>query len=217
MSPGRAGPSGVLGRDQSPSQCDGGTFPARRRRRGLEASLQSAHCTAGRKSHIPRRRHPSGTIVAPSGCRGATAGPWGPPKAPGGTDSPVSLLLLTLWHPGALPGPRGSPTAPLPGLGPRLGAAVPKHGAVNAALPSSSLLSQPHRNSAPGPGCPPAPMGAEPAAPHPAPPAQEHRLWLRRVPGAIPSLFPRASLPPGADLAPSHAAAMCSHPGKAQC
>ena len=77
MSPGWAGPSRVLGRDQFPSQCNGGTFPARRRR-GLEASLHSAHCTVGRKSHIPPPRHTAGTIAhAPSHCRGATAGAWG--------------------------------------------------------------------------------------------------------------------------------------------
>lgn len=99
-----------------------------------------------------------------------------PPRVPGGTDSPFSLPLLALQHPRALPGPRGTPAAPLPGLGPRLGAAVPKHGMVSTALPSPSPLSQPHRNSAPGPGCPPAPVGAEPAAPHPAPPARERRL-----------------------------------------
>lgn len=91
-------------------------------------------------------------------------------------DSPFSLPLLALWHPRALPGPQGTPAAPLPGLGRRLGAAVLKHGTVSTALPSPSPLSQPHRNSAPGPGCPPAPVGAEPAAPHPAPPARERRL-----------------------------------------
>lgn len=141
---------------------DGVTFPMRRRRKGLEASLHDGKEKPRPTASAHGRHHCPCTEWLPR-CHGRSVGPA---RAPGGTDSPLSLPLLALRHPGALPSPRGSPAVP------GLGAAVPKPGAAKAAPPSPSPLSQPHRNSAPGPGRPPAPTGAETAAPHPAPPAR---------------------------------------------
>lgn len=86
--------------------------------------------------------------------------------------------------------------------------------ARNAELPPPSLLSQRHRNSAPRPGRPPAPMGAEPAAPRPALPARKCRVWLRPGAGSDSQLLPKSIRPLRVSAGPFPALPCRCHAGQ---